>query len=121
MRNGVFKCPICGSTHFEHINSKTHPEIFGIRCSKCIRYLGWLEKELQYSWRRGFVSMDKIEPSSDTIAYMKLLNYFKDKGFKQINATTLSNDDYVIRLDKGIATKKESKEKIPLKDFIKTI
>ena len=52
---------------------------------------------------------------------MKLLDYFKDKGFKQINATTLSNNDYVIRLDKGIATKKESKEKIPLKDFIKTL
>lgn len=121
MRNGVFKCPICGSTHFEHINSKTHPTIFGIRCSKCLKYLGWLDKELQSSWRRGFVSMDKIKPSSDTIAYIKLLDYFKDKGFKQINTATLSNSEYVIRLDKGLATKKESKEKIPLEDFIKII
>ena len=121
MRNGVFKCPICGSTHFEHINSKTHPTIFGIRCSKCLKYLGWLDKELQSSWRRGFVSMDKIKPSSDTIAYIKLLDYFKDKGFKQINTATLSNSEYVISLDKGLATKKESKEKIPLEDFIKII
>ena len=50
-----------------------------------------------------------------------LLDYFKDKGFKQINTATLSNSEYIIRLDKGLATKKESKEKIPLEDFIKII
>ena len=118
MRNGVFKCPICGSTHFEHINSKTHPTIFGIRCSKCIKYVGWLDKELQYSWRRGFVSMDKIKPSVNTKNYMAVLEFFKKIGFKQINSYTLSNDTYVIRLDKEKDLNKKTNNKMTLDDFV---
>ena len=63
MKNDKFKCPICGSTHFEHIISKTHPEIFGIRCSKCIRYIGWLSKSLYNDWRNGNVDMDTFVKS----------------------------------------------------------
>lgn len=121
MRNGQFKCPICGSTHFEHINSTTHPKIFGIRCAKCIKYVGWLDKELQHPWKRGFISMEKIKPSSDTINYIKVLDFFKNKDYKQINANTLSNDEYVIRLDKGLVLNKKSKEKISIKDFITSL
>lgn len=121
MRNGKFKCPICGSTHFEHIITKTHPEIFGIRCTKCVKYVGWLDKQLYNSWRNGLIDMDKIKPSTDTINYIKVLNFFKNKDFKQINAYTLSNNEYVIRLDKGLVRNKESKEKISISDFITSL
>ena len=43
------------------------------------------------------------------------------KGFRKLNAYTLVNDQYRIRLDKNLAIKKGSKEKIELKDFIKTL
>ncbi len=31
MKNDKFTCPIYGSTHFEHIISKTHPDKYVIR------------------------------------------------------------------------------------------
>lgn len=114
MRNGKFKCPICGSTHFEHIITKTHPEIFGIRCSKCVKYVGWLDKQLYNSWRNGLIDMDKIKPSNDTKDYLKKINFLKNKGFKQINSHTLVNDKYKIRLDKNIIINKETNEKIKI-------
>jgi len=121
MQNGQFKCPICGSTHFFHIISKTHPEVFGIECSKCVEYIGWLDKELYNSWRKGFVRMDQIEISKASRDYIKLSNWLEMKGFRKLNAYTLVNDQYRIRLDKNLAIKKGSKEKIDLKDFIKTL
>ena len=121
MKNGKFKCPICGSTHFEHIISKTTPDWFGIRCYKCIKYLGWLKKELYNSWRNGLIDMDEIKPSRDTTIYLRILKFFKDRGFKQINYHTLSNDDYVINLDEQTVINKNTNEKIDLKSFIKTL
>lgn len=55
--------------------------------------------------------MDKVKPSKDTKVYLDILQFFKDRGFRQINAHTLSNDKYVIRLDKQTATNKETGEK----------
>lgn len=118
MKNDKFVCPICGSTHFEHIISKTHPEIFGIRCTRCIKYVGWLTKSLYNDWRNGRIDMDKIKPSKDTKIYLDILQFFKDRGFKQLNAHTLSNAEYVIRLDNQTVRNKESGEKIDLEDFI---
>ena len=121
MKNDKFVCPICGSTHFEHIISKTHPDIFGIRCTRCIKYVGWLPKALYNDWRNGKVDMDKVKPSKDTKVYLDILQFFKDRGFRQINAHTLSNDEYVIRLDKQTATNKETGEKIDLEQFVEEL
>ena len=118
MKNDKFVCPICGSTHFEHIISKTHPEIFGIRCTRCIKYVGWLTKSLYNDWRNGRIDMDKIKPSKDTKIYLDILQFFKDRGLKQLNAHTLSNAEHVIRLDNQTVRNKESGEKIDLEDFI---
>lgn len=120
MKNDKFICPICGSTHFDHVISKTTPNWFGIRCGKCTKYLGWLPKELYNAWRNGEIGMDKVEPSKATKDYMKMLEFFKERGFKQINAYTLHNDSYIIRLDLEKVKNKETGEKIPLKDFIET-
>lgn len=118
MKNDKFKCPICGSTHFEHIISKTHPEIFGIRCTRCVKYVGWLPKSMYGDWRNGKVDMDKVKPSKDTKIYLDILQFFKDRGFKQLSAYVLSNDEYIIRLDKYIATNKKTNEKFDLDSFI---
>ena len=57
----------------------------------------------------------------DTINYIKVLDFFKNKDYKQINANTLSNNEYAIRLDKGLVLNKKSKEKISIKDFITSL
>lgn len=121
MKNDKFKCPICGSTHFEHIISKTHPEIFGIRCTRCVKYVGWLPKTLYNAWRNGEIEMDKLKPSKDTKNYMEALEFFKEIGFKQINAYTLSNDTYVIRLDKEKVLNKKTNKKMSLDDFVEIV
>lgn len=120
MKNDQFTCPICGSTHFEHIITKTSPEWFGIRCGKCAKYLGWLPKSLYKDWRNGDVDMDKVEISKSTKDYLNTLDFFKQRGFKQMNAYTLHNDSYIVRLDVEIVRNKETGKKIPLKDFIET-
>lgn len=118
MKNDKFVCPICGSTHFEHIISKTHPDIFGIRCTRCIKYVGWLPKYMYNDWRNGKIDMNKVKPSTDTKNYMMVLDFFKDRGFRQINAYTLVNDLYIIRLDTEKVRNKETGEKISLEDFV---
>ena len=118
MKNDKFVCPIGGSTHFEHIISKTHPDIFGIRCTRCIKYVGWLPKSLYNDWRNGKVDMDKIKPSKDTKVYLDILQFFKERGFKQLSAYVLSNDKYIVKLDKYVVVNKETSEKIDLYDFI---
>ena len=85
------------------------------------KYLGWLKKELYNSWRNGLIDMDEIKPSRDTTIYLRILKFFKDRGFKQINYHTLSNDDYVINLDEQTVINKNTNEKIDLKSFIKTL
>lgn len=121
MQNGQFKCPICGSTHFYHVIPKTHKEVFGIGCNKCVKYFAWLDKELYNSWRRGFVTMDHLTVSKDTKDYIKLCDYLMSKGFRKITATTFVNDEYRIKLDKGVAYNKDTNEKIKLRDFLKTL
>lgn len=118
MKNDKFICPICGSTHFEHIISKTHPNIFGIRCTRCIKYVGWLPKSLYNNWRNGKVEMSEVTPSKETSRYIKLIEFFRECGFKQLNSHTFTDDSFVIRLDKQIVTYKETGEKISLKQFI---
>lgn len=120
MKNDKFVCPICGSTHFDHIISKTHPEIFGIRCNKCVRYIGWLPKKLYNAWRNGEIGMDKIEPSKSTKDYLNMLEFFKERGFKQINSYTLHNDSYIVRLDLQNVKNKQNGEKFSLENFIET-
>ena len=121
MKNDKFVCPICGSTHFDHIISKTHPEIFGIRCSKCVRYIGWLPKSMYNDWRNGKVDMSEVTPSEETSKYMKMIEFFKERGFKQVNSHTFTDDSFVIRLDKQIATNKETGEKISLEQFVEEL
>lgn len=121
MKNDKFVCPICGSTHFEHIISKTHPEIFGIRCTRCIKYVGWLPKVLYNDWRNGKVDMDKVKPSKDTKVYLDILQFFKDRGFKQLSASVLSNNEYVIRLDNQTVRNKETGSKISLEQFVEEL
>lgn len=65
--------------------------------------------------------MDKVKPSKDTKVYLDILQFFKDRGFRQINAHTLSNDKYIIRLDKQTATNKETGEKIDLEQFVEEL
>ena len=89
MKNDKFVCPICGSTHFDHIISKTTPNWFGIRCAKCIKYIGWLPKELYNAWRNGKIDMDKVEPSKSTKDYIKMLEFFKERGFRFYTYTRL--------------------------------
>lgn len=119
MKNDKFICPICGSTHFEHIISKTHPNIFGIRCNKCGIYVGWLPKSMYNDWRNGNIEMNKIKPSTETEKYMKMMEFFRERGFKQLNSHTFTDDSFVIRLDKQIVTYKETGEKISLEDFVR--
>ena len=121
MKNDKFVCPICGSTHFEHIISKTHPDIFGIRCMRCIKYVGWLLKALYNDWRNGKVDMDKVKPSKDTKIYLDILQFFKDRGFKQLSASVLSNNEYVIRLDNQTVRNKETGNKISLEQFVEEL
>ena len=120
MKNNQFTCPICGSKHFDHIISKTTPQWFGIRCGKCARYVGWLPKRLYNAWKNGNIDMDEIELSKPTKDYMSMLEFFKERGFKQMNAYTLHNDSYIVRLDVERVRNKETGEKIPLKNFIET-
>ena len=121
MKNDKFVCPICGSTHFEHIIPKVNKNIFGIRCTRCVKYVGWLPKTLYNAWRNGEIEMDKIKPSTDTKNYMEALDFFKEIGFKQINAYTLSNDTYVIRLDKEKVLNKKTNKKMSLDDFVEIV
>lgn len=121
MKNDKFVCPICGSTHFEHIISKTHPDIFGIRCTRCTKYVGWLPKHMYNDWRNGKVDMNNVKPSKDTKVYLDILQFFRDRGFKQLSAYVLSNNEYVIRLDKQIARNKETDEKISLEQFVEKL
>ena len=72
-------------------------------------------------WRNGRVDMNKVKPSKDTKIYLEILQFFRDRGFRQINAHTLSNDKYVIRLDNQTATKKETGEKITLEQFVEEL
>lgn len=65
--------------------------------------------------------MDKVKPSKDTKVYLDILQFFKDRGFKQLSAYVLSNDKYVIRLDKQTATNKETGEKIDLEQFVEEL
>ena len=65
--------------------------------------------------------MDKVKPSKDTKVYLDILQFFKDRGFKQLSAYVLSNDKYVIRLDKQTATNKETGEKIDLEQFVEKL
>ena len=121
MKNDKFVCPICGSTHFEHIISKTHPEIFGIRCTRCIKYVGWLPNSLYNDWRNGKIDMDKVKPSKDTKVYLDILQFFKDRGFKQLSASVLSNNEYVIRLDNQTVRNKATGSKISLEQFVEEL
>lgn len=51
MRNTLFKCPICGSTHFKHSFPKDkNTPVFLARCSKCDRYECWVHKEDYKNW-----------------------------------------------------------------------
>ena len=45
---------------------------------------------------------------------MAAIRYFKERGFKQINYHTLSNDYYVVRLDKEVVTDNKSGKKSSL-------
>ena len=65
--------------------------------------------------------MDKVKPSKDTKIYLDILQFFKDRGFKQLSASVLSNDKYVIHLDKQTATNKETGEKIDLEQFVEEL
>ena len=65
--------------------------------------------------------MDKVKPSKDTKVYLDILQFFKDRGFKQLSAYVLSNDKYVIHLDKQTATNKETGEKIDLEQFVEEL
>ena len=121
MKNDKFVCPICGSTHFEHIISKTHPDIFGIHCTQCIKYAGWLPKALYNDWKNGKVDMDKVKPSKDTKIYLDILQFFKDRGFKQLSASVLSNNEYVIRLDNQTVRNKATGSKISLEQFVEEL
>ena len=121
MKNDKFVCPICGSTHFEHIISKTHPEIFGIRGTRCIKYVGWLPKSLYNDWRNGKIDMDKVKPSKDTKVYLDILQFFKDRGFKQLSASVFSNNEYVIRLDNQTVRNKATGSKISLEQFVEEL
>ena len=121
MKKDKFVCPICGSTHFEHIISKTHPDIFGIRCTRCIKYVGWLSKALYNDWKNGKVDMDKVKPSKDTKVYLDILQFFKDRGFKQLSASVLSNNEYVIRLDNQTVRNKATGSKISLEQFVEEL
>ncbi len=48
MKGNEFKCPYCGSTHYEHIfpKDKTIP-VFLRRCAKCGKYKKWVRKGLK--------------------------------------------------------------------------
>ena len=65
--------------------------------------------------------MDKIKPSVNTKNYMAALEFFKKIGFKQINSYTLSNDTYVIRLDKEKVLNKKTNIKMTLDDFVNLV
>jgi hypothetical protein len=69
-------------------------------------------------WRNGKVDMNEVKPSKDTKVYLDILQFFRDRGFKQLSAYVLSNDSFVIRLDKHTATNKETGEKISLDQFV---
>lgn len=45
MRGNGFKCPYCGSTHYEHVfpKDKTIP-VFLRQCSRCRKYKIWIKK-----------------------------------------------------------------------------
>ena len=69
-------------------------------------------------WRNGKIDMDKVKPSKDTKVYLDILQFFKDRGFKQLNASVLSNNEYVIRLDNQTVRNKATGSKISLEQFM---
>ena len=70
-------------------------------------------------WRNGNIDMNEIKPSTETEKYMKMMEFFRERGFKQLNSHTFTDDSFVIRLDKQIVTYKETGEKISLEDFVR--
>lgn len=46
MKGNGFKCPYCGSTHYEHIfpKDKTIP-VFLRKCLRCGKFKQWIRKE----------------------------------------------------------------------------
>ena len=48
MKKADFKCPYCGSNHYEHVfpKDKTLP-VFLRRCGRCGKYQVWIKKVKQ--------------------------------------------------------------------------
>nr|DAP34828.1 MAG TPA: zinc-ribbon domain protein [Caudoviricetes sp.] len=53
MKDGKFKCPYCGSTHFEHVfpKKKSIP-VFLRQCLRCGKYKVWVYKNKKKKFER---------------------------------------------------------------------
>ena len=119
MRNQTFKCPICCSTHHEHIFPKNkETPVFLVRCSKCITYQGWIKKEYAYDWRRGNIGMECIKPTIDTKRKLYYCEILKELGAKQYMNTRFNLNDYIVDICTEVAKNKLSNKRFPIKIFL---
>ena len=63
MQNGKFKCPHCKSNSFEHMFPKNkQTPVFLVRCLRCSKYKGWINKSDYKEWINGIKGMEIIKP-----------------------------------------------------------
>lgn len=86
MRNTIFKCPICGSTHFKHSfpKDKSIP-VFLAWCVKCGRYECWIKKEDYANWRyadKNIYMKNDVKLSEYAKNQLKIHKLLLQVGFK---------------------------------------
>ena len=69
----------------------------------------------------SIIKQGQIWETEHTKIYLDILQFFKDRGFKQLSASVLSNDKYVIHLDNQTVKNKETGEKIDLEQFVEEL
>ena len=116
-----FLCPICGSNSYEYLFFKNDPKWFGIKCSKCQKYTGWLSIDKQDSWKKGLIKMVDVEPSKETLKLINLSKILLNRGFKKDSLGTYFNENYLIMIDKQMVFDKTLKKTIDFDSFIKNI
>lgn len=135
MRNTLFKCPICGSTHFKHSfpRDKNTP-VFLAKCSKCRRYECWVNKEDYKNWTypsRNKNMIHDVVPSqyakTQVMIHQLLLHFGFKMNLSNKNTYKLVKNDleYTVNISDDIVDVKDlvykTRKKYPLDSLIKKL
>lgn len=135
MRNTIFKCPICGSTHFKHSfpRDKNTP-VFLAKCSKCRRYECWVNKKDYKNWVHSTRNKDmkyNVIPSqyakTQVMIHQLLLHFGFKMNMSNKNTYKLVKNDleYTVNISDDIVNVKDlvykTGKKYPLESLIKKL